>query len=567
MFITTTSKELDDKKIGQLDIILITGDAYIDSPFSGVSVIARVLEKEGYLVGIIGQPDVNSPKDITRLGEPRLFWGVTAGCIDSMVSNYTALKKKRSDDDYTPGGINNKRPDRACMAYTNLIRKHFKNTRPIVLGGLEASLRRLSHYDYWNNKVRKSLLLDAKADILVYGMGERSIIQIAYALSKEEPHTHIRGICYPSNQLPTNVDDYIELDDFNTVQGNKEAFTKFFKIFYENNDPVNAKGLFQKFDNRYVIQNPPSEYLETDELDEIYKLPFENDAHPYYKDMGNIKAMETIKFSISTHRGCYGECNFCSIAVHQGRRIRSRSEKSIVNEAKSFLKNNDFKGRISNVGAATANMYMVDCTIKEKHGACKNKRCMFPSICKDLPLSHETQINLLNNLQCMPGIKQAIVASGVRYDMIMADKKFGDIYLEKLIKKHVSGQMKIAPEHTSQSVLELMGKPNATVLKDFKNKFYNMTNKLNNKMFLTYYFIAAYPGCSYKEMHDLKRFVSSELHLNPQQVQIFTPLPSTWAAVMYYTETNPFNNENLYVAKDPVQKRKQKDILTQSFRN
>jgi uncharacterized radical SAM protein YgiQ len=563
MFISTTSRELIQRNISQLDIILITGDAYIYSPFSGVSVIARVLEKEGYDVGIIGQPDVSSPKDITRLGEPRLFWGVTAGCIDSMVSNYTALRKKRSDDDYTPGGINNKRPDRACMAYTNLIRQHFKNTKPIVLGGLEASLRRLSHYDYWNNKVRKSLLLDAKADILVYGMGEKSVIQIADALSKEKPYTHIRGICYISNHPPTNVDDYIELDDFNTIQGNKEAFIKFFKIFYENNDPVNAKGLFQKFENRYVIQNTPSKYLETDELDKIYKLPFENDAHPYYKNMGEIKAMETIKFSISTHRGCYGECNFCSIAVHQGRRIRSRSEKSIINEAKSFIKNKSFKGRISNVGAATANMYMIDCTIKEKYGACKNKRCMYPSICKDLPVSHEKQINLLNNLQTIPGMKQAVVASGVRYDMIMTDKTFGDIYLEKLIRTHVSGQMKIAPEHTSQSVLELMGKPNATVLKDFKNKFYNMAKNINNKMFLTYYFIAAYPGCSYKEMHDLKKFVSDELHLNPKQVQIFTPLPSTWAAVMYYTETNPFNNEKLYVAKDPVQKRKQKNILTQ----
>jgi uncharacterized radical SAM protein YgiQ len=451
------------------------------------------------------------------------------------------------------------------MAYTNLIRKHFKNTKPIVLGGVEASLRRLSHYDYWNNKVRKSLLLDAKADILVYGMGERSIVQIANAISQEKSYADIKGICYVSNQPPTHA-YYIELQNFDIVKSDKNAFTEFFKVFYDNNDPVNAKGLYQKFDTRYVIQNPPADYLETDELDEIYKLPFENDVHPYYKSMGSVKAMETIQFSISTHRGCYGECNFCSIAVHQGRRIRSRSENSIIGEAKSFLTNKKFKGRISNVGAATANMYMIDCTVKEKHGACKNKRCMYPTMCKDLPVSHKRQIELLNDLQNIPGVKQAIVASGVRYDMIMDDKDFGDEYLENLIKKHVSGQMKIAPEHTSQSVLELMGKPNAKVLKDFKNRFYNITRQLNNKMFLTYYFIAAYPGCSYKEMHDLKRFVSGELRLNPQQVQIFTPLPSTWAAVMYYTETNPFNNQKLYVAKDPVQKRKQKDILTEGFK-
>ncbi|MDA3799737.1 MAG: YgiQ family radical SAM protein [Kiritimatiellae bacterium] len=560
MFIPTTQEELEKREIKQLDIILITGDAYIDSPFSGVSVIARVLESNGYSIGIIGQPDLTT-KDITRLGEPRLFWGVTGGCIDSMVANYTALKKKRNDDDYTPGGINDKRPDRACMAYTNLIRRNFKETKPIVLGGLEASLRRLAHYDYWNNKVRKSILLDAKAEVLVYGMSDRTIVQLADAFANNSSYTDIRGICYISNIPPTNQ-NVIELKPFDKVSKDKQNFIEFFKTFYENNDPINAKGLYQKFDTRYVIQNPPAEHLSENELDDIYKLPFANDVHPYYKKMGKVKAMETIKFSISTHRGCYGECNFCSIAVHQGRRIRSRSEQSIISEAKSFLKDKSFKGRIGNVGAATANMYKIDCNIKQKSGACKNKRCMYPTMCKDLPVSHKAQIDLLNDLSSLPGIKQAVVASGVRYDLINADNSFGTKYLENLIKKHISGQMKIAPEHTSPEILDLMGKPSAKVLKDFKNKFYNITKKLNNKMFLTYYFIAAYPGCSYKEMHDLKRFVSNELRLTPQQVQIFTPLPSTWAAVMYYTELNPFTNEKLIVAKDPVQKRKQKDILT-----
>ena len=558
MFIPTTQEELDKKHIKQLDVILITGDAYIDSPFSGVSVIARVLESNGYSVGIIGQP---LSTDITRLGEPRLFWGVTGGCIDSMVANYTAQKKRRSDDDYTPGGINDKRPDRACMAYTNLIRRNFKNTKPIVLGGLEASLRRLAHYDYWNNKVRRSLLLDAKAEVLVYGMGDKTIVQLADAIANNNSYADIRGICYISNTPPTNQ-SFIELKPFDEVSKDKKKFIDFFKTFYENNDPINAKGLFQKFDTRYVIQNTPAEHLNENELDDIYKLPFENDAHPYYKKMGKIKAMETIKFSITTHRGCYGECNFCSITVHQGRRIRSRSEKSIISEAKSFLKDKNFKGRISNVGAATANMYKIDCNIKKTSGACKNKRCMYLTMCKYLPVSHKAQIDLLNDLSSLSGIKQAVVASGVRYDLINADSTFGTKYLENMIKKHVSGQMKIAPEHTSPEILDLMGKPSAQVLKDFKNKFYNITRKLNNKMFLTYYFIAAYPGCSYKEMHDLKRFVSNELRLTPQQVQIFTPLPSTWAAVMYYTETNPFTNEKLIVAKDPVQKKKQKDILT-----
>lgn len=375
MFLPTTLEEM--KKIGWqcLDIILVTGDTYIDSPHIGVAVIGHVLAGAGYRVGIIAQPDAKNGEDITRLGEPRLFWGVTAGSVDSMVANYTALKKRRHSDDFTPGGENTRRPDRATIAYANLIRRHFKNTKPLVLGGIEASLRRTAHYDYWDNAVRRSLLFDSKADILVYGMGEKAVLEIARRLEEKENIQDIRGICYSSKEPK---EGYILLPSYEDVKKDKSKFTEMFRLFYANNDPLTAQGLCQQQDSRYLIQNPPAYRLSEKELDAIYDLPFERDVHPHYKKQGEVRALDTIKFSITTHRGCYGECNFCSITVHQGKTISSRSAASILREAKALTQLAGFKGYIADVGGPTANMYGIECDKKLHKGSCKDKRCLYP---------------------------------------------------------------------------------------------------------------------------------------------------------------------------------------------
>lgn len=560
MFLPTTVKEI--KKLGwnELDVILISGDTYIDTSYNGTAVIGKVLLKAGFKVGIIAQPSIEDEKDILRLGIPKLYWGVSAGCVDSMVANYTALKKRRKSDDFTPGGENNRRPDRATIKYTNLIKQYTKdNPRPIVLGGIEASLRRISHYDFWTNKLRKSILFDAKADILSYGMGEKSMVSLAKAIEKGEDYRGIRGLCYIGKE---EVEGYELLPSHEDCVKSKEDFIKAFKIFYENNDPISAKGLCQKMDTRYLIQNPPALNLTSEELDEIYDIEYERDVHPYYKKDGHVKALDTIKNSITTHRGCYGECNFCAIAVHQGRRIIERSEKSIIKEAKVISGKKDFKGYISDCGGPTANMYGIECEKKKKLGSCKEKRCLYPEKCKGLDVNHNRYSKLLAKIKDLPKVKKVFVASGIRYDMILDDKKNGENFLEQLIQNHISGQMKVAPEHTEDKILDLMGKRGKSVLKKFNDKFYELNKKHEKKQFLTYYLIAAHPGCDEKEMKKLKEFTSAELKLNPEQVQIFTPTPSTYATLMYYTETNPFTGGKLYVEKEPFKKEKQKNILT-----
>lgn len=559
MFLPTTMEEI--KKLGwsQLDVILVSGDTYIDSSYNGSAVIGKVLLNAGFKVGIIAQPNIEEPEDILRLGIPKLFWGVSAGCVDSMVANYTALKKRRKSDDFTPGGINNKRPDRACIAYTNLIKRHTKdNVKPIVLGGIEASLRRIVHYDYWSNKLRKSLLFDAKADILSYGMGEKSIVELAKTLSQGKDYNHIKGLCYISRE---KVEGYLELPSFDKCVKDKKAFVDAFNIFYKNNDPATAKGLVQQMDNRYLVQNPPSDFLTQKEIDEVYDIEYERDVHPYYKKDGKVKAIDTIKDSITTHRGCYGECNFCAIAVHQGRRIIERSEESIVKEAELISGKKGFKGYISDCGGPTANMYGIECSKKIKLGSCEDKRCLYPETCKALKPNHEKYTKLLKKIRKLPNVKKVFVASGIRYDMILDDKKNGDYFLEEIIEHHVSGQMKIAPEHTEDKVLSFMGKQGKNKLVDFKNRFYEINKKHDKKQFLTYYLIAAHPGCDEKEMNKLKNFAREELRLNPEQVQIFTPTPSTYSTLMYYTEMNPFNGEKIFVEKDIAKKDKQKQIV------
>jgi uncharacterized radical SAM protein YgiQ len=558
MFIPTTTEEA--QKLGWLnfDIILVSGDSYIDSPYMGVAVIGHILMDAGYKVGIIAQPDISTGDDITRLGEPNLFWGVSAGSIDSMVSNYTASLKKRKSDDYTPGGLNNRRPDRATIVYTNLIRKFFKQTKPIVLGGMEASLRRIAHYDYWSNKIRRSILFDAKADYLLYGMADRSIIEFAGAILHGNDPKSIRGLCY-INKEP--IQDYYPLASYEEVSANKIAYIDSFDTFYKNNDPINAKGLVQAHGDRYLVQNPPAFSLNQEELDRIYALPYERAQHPYYEKNGKVKALETIRFSISTHRGCYGECNFCAIAVHEGRTIQWRSKESILNEVEELSNIPKFKGIIQDMGGPTANMYGFECRKKTTRGACQDKRCISPEVCTALRPNHRPQIDLLQSVRELPQVRKVFVASGLRYDLIIDDKQYGNKYLEEILAHHVSGQLKIAPEHTENKILKLMGKPDSEKLLAFKNRVDNINKKLNKNQFLTYYFIAAYPGCSDKEMQQLKNFTSDKLKVNPEQVQIFTPTPSTYASVMYYTEMNPFTKEPIFVEKSITNKNRQKEIL------
>lgn len=558
MFIPTTREEAHKLGWHNFDIILVSGDSYIDSPYMGIAVIGHILMDAGYKVGIIAQPDFSTGDDISRLGEPLLFWGVSAGSIDSMVSNYTASLKKRKSDDYTPGGQNNRRPDRATIVYTNLIRKFFKQTKPIVLGGMEASLRRIAHYDYWSNKIRRSVLFDAKADYLLYGMADRSIIELADALLHGNDPKTIRGLCY-INKEP--IQDYCQLSSFEDVSSDKIAYIESFDTFYKNNDPITAKGLIQAHGDRYLVQNPPAFSLNQNELDKIYALPYERSQHPYYEKNGKVKALETIRFSISTHRGCYGECNFCAIAVHEGRTIQWRSKESILNEVDTLSKIPEFKGIIQDLGGPTANMYGFECRKKTTRGTCQDRRCISPEVCTALHPNHHPQIELLQSVREHPQVRKVFVASGLRYDLIIDDKQYGNKYLEEILAHHVSGQLKIAPEHTENKILKLMGKPDSEKLLEFKNRVDKLNKKLNKNQFLTYYFIAAYPGCSDREMQQLKNFTSEKLKVNPEQVQIFTPTPSTYASVMYYTEMNPFTKEPIFVEKSITNKNRQKEIL------
>jgi len=562
MFLPMTRKECEDLGWSELDVILVSGDAYVDSSYFGVAVIGKTLLSKGYKVGIISQPDVNSDSDIMRLGEPKLFWGISGGAVDSMVSNYTPLKKHRMDDDLTPGGRNTKRPDRACIAYSNLIRRFSSVNKPVVLGGIEASLRRIAHYDFWSDSVRRSILFDAKADILVYGMSERTIVELAEHFERGEDWHRVLGICYAAKSLP---DDAQEIPSYEDSVRDKDSFIAMFKAFYENNDSLTAKKLAQRHGDRFLVQNPPQYLLSPDELDDAYELDYERDAHPSHKADGEVRALETIRFSITTHRGCYGECRFCAISVHQGRTVVSRSVESIVREAECITHLPKFKGIISDLGGPTANMYGFECEKKTNAGACRNKRCLQPSVCRSLKVRHDKQVKLLRAVRALAGVKRVFVASGVRYDLVFADPK-GEEYLEELVASHISGQMKIAPEHTKGDILVLMGKPPKAQLIRFKKLFDQMNERLGRKQFLTYYFIAAHPGCNESDMHSLGDFSRHELRHRPEQVQIFTPTPSTWSTLFYYTGFDPFSVSELFVERDPRKKQMQKDSVRNSPR-
>ena len=556
MFIPTTKEEVFARGWDALDVIIVSGDTYTDNSYNGSALIGHWLIDKGFRVGIIAQPRTDNGDDITRLGMPELYWSVSAGCVDSMVANYTAVNKFRKDDDFTPGGVNDRRPDRACIAYTNLIKKYAKG-KPVILGGIEASLRRVAHYDYWSDSVRRSVLFDSKADAITYGMSELSNLRIAQCMRDGQDWKDTDGVCYASNEAP---EGYLEMPSYEECSKDNSAFMEAFRMFRDNCDPITAKGLVQKHGDRYLVQNPPSRHLTSEELDAIYEMDFENEVHPYYLKDGPVKAMDTIRNSITTHRGCYGGCSFCAIAVHQGRTIISRSEESVIREVKGFASKPGFNGIIRDVGGPTANMYGIECRQKTKIGACRDKACLGDRPCPKLCIDHSRQIGLLNRIRAVPGVRKVFVSSGIRYDMILADKKRGDDYLETLIKHHVSGQMKIAPEHVSRRVLRTMGKPGPEKLLEFKDRFDSCATRCDKELFLTYYFIAAHPGCRDEDMRELSRFCHTKLKTNPEQVQIFTPTPSTVSTAMYRTGTD-MDGRSVFCERSIQGKRRQKKII------
>jgi uncharacterized radical SAM protein YgiQ len=547
------------------DVVLVSGDALIDTPHSGTAVIARVLIGAGFRVGVIAQPDIRSPDDIRRLGAPRLFWGVTAGCVDSMVANTTASGRRRRQDDFTPGGENTRRPDRASIAYSNLIRSTFRPCAPVVLGGVEASLRRIVHYDFWSDRLRRPILFDAKADILVYGMAERTICELATALRDGAEWRSIRGLCYAAPAPPgdaVHLPAFAALTDPAAPGAAKRLFLEMFRLFADNQDPVTARTLAQPVDLRWLVHNPPAAPLETGELDRVYALPFTQNVHPRDAARGAVRALDTVRFSLTSHRGCYGGCAFCAIAMHQGRRVTWRSRESLVDEATGYTRHPAFTGIIHDVGGPTANMYGFDCACKKRTGACAGKDCLFPSVCPSLPVTHEPQIRLLQALRDIPGVRQAFVGSGIRPDLVLADTRHGGAYLDALAAHHVSGQLKLAPEHSEPAVLRLMRKPGIEGLLAFRGRFEACSRAHGRKQFLTYYFIAAHPGCTEEDMRRLRDFAHTRLRLTPEQVQIFTPTPSTWSTAMWWTGLDPDTGEPVFVERRPRERQAQKDILT-----
>lgn len=554
MFLPISRQEVEKLGWDYIDVILISGDAYIDSPFSGIAVVGKYLLKHGFRVAVISQPDIDCDKDITIFGEPRLFWGISAGCVDSMVANYTSSGKPRKQCDFTPNGINNKRPDRASIVYTTLIRRYFKNTKPIVLGGIEASLRRIAHYDFKTDKVRRSILFDAKADYIIYGMGEVPVLEFAKALDNNESVENIKGLCFISKD---KVSDAVEMPSYEEVSTDKKAFYNMFKIFYNNSEAVSGKRLMQKTGDRYLIQNPPA-YYDDNILDEISDIKYERAVHPQIK--GKVKAIDTIKTSIISHRGCFGGCSFCAIAVHQGRRVVSRSVASIEKEVKSMASKKWFSGTITDIGGPTGNMYMMKCKKMEKLGACTHKHCLYPEVCNGMNTDHAPLLNMLENIKNIKGVKNLFATSGIRADLAVNDKENGKRYISEIAKNYVSGQLKMAPESADLKVLKAMKKPDNSSFLEFCSLYKDYSKKYNKNQYISCYFIAAHPAESEKEAYSTRKFIEKNLDFNPEQVQIFTPTPSTWATCAYYTGLDEDGN-NIYVEKSLSKKEKYKSII------
>ncbi len=563
MFLPTNREECLRLGWHALDVVLVTGDAYIDSPLMGVAVIGKVLVAEGLRVGVIAQPSIGDGRDIMRLGEPELFWGVSAGAVDSMVANYTAGMRKRRHDDYTAGGINDRRPDRAVIVYTNLIRRWSSRQRPIVLGGIEASLRRVSHYDAWSDRVRRSILFDARADYLVYGMGEATVVALARALAAGRSPAGIAGICYISHTRPEGFDT---LPSHQEVAGDPSALLRAFKRFWRNATPGSGKGLCQLQDTRYLVCNPPPLPLDAADLDALHEMDFECAAHPSELACGPVKALDTIRFSLVSHRGCFGGCAFCAIALHQGPVIVSRSPASLEAEARRLARHADFRGILSDVGGPTANMYAMGCTRPDPGRICRRTSCLYPQVCRHLNTDHGPQAALLDRLRAVDKMRHVFVASGLRHDLVLADRRNGEAYLRQVVNHHASGQLKIAPEHVVPQVLRCMGKPPVEALERFVALFGQTAAARARRCFLTYYFMAAHPGCRHQDMQALQHYARHGLRLRPEQVQIFTPTPGTRATLMYATGLDPDSGEPLFVERQLKARVAQKSVLTGSKR-
>lgn len=563
-FLPVTKEEMLLRGVERPDFVYVTGDAYVDHPSFGHAIISRVLESRGYSVGMIPQPDWKDDKSICVFGEPRLGFLVSAGNMDSMVNHYSVSKKRRDTDAFTPGGAMGRRPDYATIAYCNLIRKTYKKT-PVIIGGIEASLRRLSHYDYWSNKMRRSILLDSGADLISYGMGERSVVEIAEALDGGiaiEDITFIDGTVYKTRKRE-DIYDAIELPHFEEVRSDKRSYAKSFYIQYCNTDPFCGKRLFETYDETlFVVQNPPAKPLSQSEMDSVYALPYMRTYHPSYEKDGGVPAIEEVRFSLISSRGCFGGCNFCALTFHQGRIIQSRSHESILNEVEKLVWEPDFKGYIHDVGGPTANFRQPSCEKQEKSGACPKKQCLFPKPCKNLRIGHQDYLSLLQKLREIPNVKKVFIRSGIRYDYLIYDED--QSFLRELCEYHVSGQLKVAPEHISNAVLEKMGKPSAEVYRRFAKAYEKMNERLGKKQYLVPYLMSSHPGSSLKEAVELAEFLR-DLGYMPQQVQDFYPTPSTISTCMYYTELDPRTMQKVYVAKNPHEKAMQRALM--QYRN
>ncbi len=560
MFLPITRKEMEDRGWEQPDFVLVTGDAYVDHHSFGTAIIGRLLESRGYKVAVLPQPDYKSAEDFRRFGKPRLAFLINSGTVDSMVNNYSVFKRKRRLDEYSPGGVGGKRPDRAVIVYSNRAREAYKDV-PVIIGGIEASLRRLGHYDYWSDKVRRSILLDAKADLLIYGMGERAMVEIAEALEAGIDVRHItwiRGTCYKASSFEMDKDTAV-LPDFEEIAKDKDAYCESFAMAYRSNDYINGKRLIEKYtDTVYVVQNQPQPPLERQELDDIYELPFENEWHPSYDGAGGIPAFREIKFSIVSSRGCFGGCSFCALTYHQGRQVRSRSKESLVEEAEALTRKKDFKGYIHDVGGPTANFRHPACSKQLKYGVCKDKDCLYPSPCKNMKVDHKDYLEVLRAVRGVPGVKKVFIRSGIRYDYVLADKD--DAFLRELCRYHVSGTLKVAPEHISDRVLYYMRKPGKQVFIDFAEKYRKINEQLGLKQYLIPYLISSHPGSTLDDAIELALFLK-EYGFVPDQVQDFYPTPATLATCMYYTEKDPFTMEPVYVAKDLEEKKMQRALI------
>lgn len=557
-FLPVTREEMEERGILQPDFVYISGDAYVDHPSFGAAIITRLLESRGYSVGIISQPDWKKKESIALFGEPRLAFLVSAGNMDSMVNHYTVSRKHRKMDAYSPGGEMGLRPDRAVTVYSNLIRQTYKHT-PIILGGIEASLRRMAHYDYWADAMKHSVLLDSGADMISYGMGERSILKIAEALDMGIPVEHITnipGTVYRTKEPPKKG---IFLPSYEKVSGDKRAYAQSFKIQYENTDPFTGQVLIESYGGKgYIVQNPSSKPLSQKEMDEVYGLPYAGTYHPMYEKKGKIPAIEEIRFSITSNRGCFGGCNFCALAFHQGRIVQTRSQESILEEAEKFTKEPDFKGYIHDVGGPTADFRHPSCKKQMTKGICTNRQCLFPKPCKNLEADHKDYLELLRKLRKLPGVKKVFIRSGIRFDYVNQDPS--PEFLDELVRYHVSGQLRVAPEHVSDQVLYYMGKPEHRVYEEFIRRFYKANEKYGMKQYAVPYLMSSHPGCTMKEAAKLAEYVR-DMGFMPEQVQDFYPTPSTMSTCMYYTGIDPRTGEKVYVPRDSREKAMQRALL------